>query len=79
MKNLFWGNVEEIIKVDGNIPDKNLYILKNLYPDAEIIKESSRQFNNFELVFSKENNLLNETIYENNTTKAIIASYEIAA
>ncbi|MGL4902931.1 MAG: hypothetical protein ACRC3I_07690 [Cetobacterium sp.] len=79
MKNLFWGNVEEIIKVDANIPDKNLYILKNLYPDAEIIKESSRQFNNSELVFSKENNLLNEIIYENYTTKTIIASYEIAA
>lgn len=79
MKNLFWGNVEEIIKVDGNIPDKNLYILKNLYPDAEIIKESTRQFNNSELVFSKENNMLNEKFYENYTTKTIIASYEIAA
>ena len=58
MKNLFWGNVEEIIKVDGNIPDKNLYILKNLYPNAEIIKESSHLFNYSEPVFSEENDMV---------------------
>lgn len=27
------------IIVDKNIPDKNLFILQNLYPDATIIKE----------------------------------------
>lgn len=31
---------DEIIIVSNNIPDKNLFILKNIYPNAKIIKET---------------------------------------
>lgn len=68
MKNLFWGDVEEIIKVDINIPDKNLYILKNLYPNSEIIKETSRQINNSQLE--------KEIVTEKPIIKTIKTSYE---
>lgn len=30
---------EDIIIVSSDIPDKNLFILKNIYPNAKIIKE----------------------------------------
>lgn len=31
---------DNIIIVSNNIPDKNLFILKNIYPNAKIIKET---------------------------------------
>lgn len=35
---IFNEKIEDIIEVDADIPEKNMFILKNLYPDATIIK-----------------------------------------
>lgn len=94
MKNLFWGNIEEIIKVSGDIPDKNLFILKSIYPDAEIIKETSHQINIGKenescgsgkikgIITYSENISFNEEEYavnKVNGTDTTICSYKIAA
>ena len=76
MRNLFWGNVEEIIKVSSDIPDKNLYILKKLYPNSEIIKESSYEIQNNDLTYVVQA-LKSSTEAVN--SREILSSYTIAA
>lgn len=80
MKNIFWGDIAEIITVRDDIPDKNLAILRKLHPNAEIIKESTNNFTEVvkvsisEVLYSNSYDCFSENDYE-----TVLANYEIAA
>lgn len=78
MRELFWGNVAEIITVKENIPDKNLYILKKLHPNAEIIKEKIEILTTITITMDKPR-CSDKDLYKNEKIVINSVSYEISA